>query len=127
MRERINKKTDGRNNPERKEVRVSINKSGLNAAGEQRYVLAIRFADESYKKVSDNGYIVIEIDKDLNRLYFLPAGPDEGFKLTGTKAQKARSISFTIYNCDDWTKMEGCYFLLKDPKEGIYYIDYSEE
>lgn len=71
MRERISKRQTGRNNPARKEVKIKINKSGLNADGEQRFSLAARFADDSYKKISDTGYMVVEIDRELKRIYFL--------------------------------------------------------
>lgn len=127
MRERIVKGTTGSNNIGRKEVRIKINKSGLSASGEQRYALAARFADESHKKVSNNGYSAVEIDRELHRIYFVPASPDEGFKFTGTKSEKNKSITFTIQNRKDWEDAEGCYFLLKDPKENLYYIDYSSK
>ena len=125
MRERIRKGATGSNNIGRKEVRIKINRAGLTATGEQRYALAARFADESYKKVSSNGYAAVEIDRELHRIYFVPAEPDEGFKFTGTKTEHNKSITFSIRNCDEWEETEGCYYLLKDPKEGTYYIDYS--
>lgn len=125
MRERISKKASGRNNTGRKEVKIKINKSGLKANGEQRYSLAARFADGSYKKVSDTGYAVVEIDRELHRIYFASADSDEGFKFTSTKSEKNMSITFTIQNREDWEETEGCYFLLKDHEEGLYYIDYS--
>lgn len=127
MRERIRKRQNGRNNPARKEVKIKINKSGLNANGEQRFSLAARFADDSYKKISDTGYMVVEIDRELKRIYFLPANSDDGFKLTSTKSENNKSITFTIQNHEDWEETQGCYFLLKDHKEGLYYIDYSEK
>ena len=127
MRERISKGATGGNNTGRKEVRLKINKSGLNAKGEQRFTMAARFADESYKKVSSNGYAAVEIDRELNRIYFVQADPDEGFKFTGAKSDKNKSITFTIQNIDEWKEVEGCYFLLKDVAEGFYYIDYSKK
>ena len=127
MRERINKKKTGGNNAGRREVRIKINKSGLLATGKQRYALAVRFADGSYKKVTNNGYIAVEIDRDLHRIYFVQAEPDEGFKLTGTKNENNKSITFSIYSRNEWEETEGCYFLLKDHEEGLYYIDYSNK
>ena len=125
-RERFTKQASGRNNTGRKEVKIKINRAGLNANGEQRYSLAVRFADDSHKKVSDTGYAVVEIDRDLRRVYFVPADSNDGFKLTSTKTEKKnKSITFTIHNCKEWEDVEGCYFLLKDPEEGLYYIDYS--
>ena len=123
MRERITKKGTGGHNSGRKEVRIKINRSGKSASGMQRYSIAARFADESYKKITDKSYIVPEIDRELNRIYFLPGEPDEGFKLTGTG--KTKSITFTRHDHNQWEETQGCYFLLKDPKEGTYYIDYS--
>lgn len=127
MRERIKKGAAGRNNIGRKEVLIKINKSGLTARGEQRYALAARFADESYKKVSSNGYAAVEIDRELRRIYFVPAEPDEGFKFVGTKTEHNKSLTFSIRSRDDWEETEGNYYLLKDPKEGTYYIDYSNK
>lgn len=123
MREKIRKGSAGGNNLGRKEVRIKINRSGKNAKGEQRYSVAVRFADESYKKITDKSYIAPDIDRELNRIYFLPAEPDEGFKLTGTG--RTKSITFTRHDHNQWEETQGCYFLLKDPKEGTYYIDYS--
>lgn len=125
MRERITKIKTGMNNTGRKEVRVKINKSGLNAGGEQRWVLAVRFANDSFKKITDNGYAAVEIDRDLKRMYFVKAEPDEGFKFTGSGSERGKSITFTIRDVEEWRIMEGCYFLLKDMEEGLYYIDYS--
>ena len=125
MRERISKIRTGGNNTGRKEVRVKVNRSGLSAYGEQRYSLAIRFAEESYKKITGEKYIVPEIDRDLKRIYFFPAAPDDGFKLTGTKSEHNKSITFTIKDMEQWKETEGCYFLLKDTKENAYYIDYT--
>ena len=127
MRERISKKTTGGNNIGRKEVRVKINKSGLSANGNQRYSLAIRFADGSHKKITSKGYVAVEIDKDIRRIYLVSADPDDGFKLTGKDSEQVKSITFTIYDPEDWRSIEGCYYLLKDPVDGSYYIDYSEE
>ena len=127
MRERISKKQTGRNNPARKEVKIKINKSGLNADGGQRFSLAARFADDSYKKITGTGYMVVEIDMELKRIYFIPASSDDGFKLTHTKTENNKSITFTIQNHEDWEETQGCYFLLKDHEEGLYYIDYSQK
>lgn len=125
MRERITKGSTGRNNSGRKEVRIRINRSGKDDSGVQRYSIAARFADESYKKITDKDYVVLEVDWELNRIYFLPGEPDEGFKLTGTG--KTKSITFTRNDIERWDEIQGCYFLLKDPKEKSYYIDYSSK
>ena len=127
MRERISKKRTGRNNPARKEVKIKINKSGLNADGGQRFSLAARFADDSYKKITGTGYMVVEVARELKRIYFIPASSDDGFKLTHTKTENNKSITFTIQNHEDWEETQGCYFLLKDHEEGLYYIDYSQK
>ena len=125
MRERIIKCAPGQNNSDRKDVRIRINSSGRNVRGEKRYALAVRFAGGSEKKCSSNGYVGVEIDREIHRIYFVPASPEEGFKLTAPKTTKSMSISFKIDDPDKWKDTEGCYFLLKDVEEGIYYIDYS--
>lgn len=81
--------------------------------------------DEMGKKITDKDYVVLEVDWELNRIYFLPGEPDEGFKLTGTG--KTKSITFTRNDIERWDEIQGCYFLLKDPKEKSYYIDYSSK
>ena len=125
-RERFTRRASGRNNTGRKEVKIKIIKAGLNASGEQRYSLAVRFADDSHKKISDTGYVVVERDRDLRRVYFVLADSNEGFKLTSTKTEKKnKSIKLAIQNRKEWEDAEGYYFLLKDPEEGLYYIDYS--
>lgn len=124
MRRRIIKNKCGRRSVDRKEVALRINKSGLSANGEQRYVVAVRFTADSYKKASNTGYVTVEVDDDLNRVYFAPSTSDEGYKLTcSTKNGTWKCITFTDDNIKWWREIEGDYNLLKDVAENLYYID----
>ena len=118
---RITKHNSGANTDGRKEVLVSTIKAGLSASGEQRWALSIRFANESHKKASDTGYVAVEIDDDLGRIYLLPADKTEGFKLV--KTGKMASISFTIKHKDEWGFICGEHDLLYDKDERAYYIE----
>lgn len=124
MRERITKNGTGRGNFDRKEVTLRINESGVDKYKKRRYVLAIRFTPESVKKVSDTGYVVPEIDRDMHRMYFVSATSMEGFKLTkSSKNGVNTSFSFRIDRREKWESYVGDYDLKKDVHEGIYYID----
>ena len=111
----------------RKEVSLRINKSGLNADGSQRWVVAVRFANESYKKASNTNYVAIEIDDELQRMYFLSSNNEEGYKLTCNKPESnIRNLSFAIDDAEEWKMHEGTYDLLIDSLEHIYYIDFAK-
>lgn len=126
MRRKIIKSGHGIRTEQGKEVLLRINKSGLNAKGEQRYVIALRFTSDSYKKASNTEFVSVEMDDDLNRMYFLSSDSKEGFKLSGNDG-KAKSISFTINNEEEWLDKVGDYILLKDVDEGLYYIDFGKK
>lgn len=124
MRHRITKMNTGRSAINRKEVAIRINKSGLSADGEQRFVVAIRFTDNAQKKASSSGYIVVETDDELNRLYFITAKQSEGYKLTASgKNSKFKSITFAVNHIDDWRTLAGDYDMKKDTNDNTYYID----
>lgn len=128
MREKIKKNNAGRGAVGRKEVALRINKSGLSADGTQRYVIAVRFTDESYKKASNTEYVLPEIDFDESRLYFVAATREEGYKLTNSsKSGTYKSITFSVNNIAKWKGFVGDYDLLKDRNSGDYYIDFSKK
>ena len=118
MRERIKKGTRGHYSNGEKEVHLSIQ-------GKQIVQVAIRFADQSWKKVSNTGFVAIETDWDEKRLYFVPDSKSEGFKLSGEKS--VRTISFTTHEKPKWERYIGDYNLLKDSMSGDYYIDLIEK
>lgn len=127
MRRRITKNGTGRSTNGRKEVAVSICKSGLSADGRQRYVLSIRFADGAYKKASGSGYVAVEIDDELGRMYFVESNRAEGFKLVKTNDKTSvQYFSFTIKNREEWEGACGEYDLLFDTNERIYYIEFDK-
>lgn len=128
MRKRIVKGTGGgRGSVNRKEVALRTNKAGLNADGSQRWSIAVRFTADSFKKASDTGFVAVEIDDELKRLYFVPASSKEGYKLTGSsKGNTFKNITFSVKNVEEWEEYEGDYDLLKDVKENLYYIDLRE-
>lgn len=123
MRERIVKQSVKRGRTDIKEVALRINKSGLNAEGHQRFVVAVRFTDNSYKKVSNTGYVAVEIDRDMSRLYFVPSSNEVGYKLSCSRGGSFKSITFTVADIDEWRGYVGDYNLLKDVDENVYYID----
>ena len=91
----ITKTNKGRGAIGRKEVALRINKSGLSADGEQRYVVAIRFTEDAHKKATSTGYIKLGVDDEYNRFYFFTAKQSEGFKLTASGSNsKFKNISF---------------------------------
>lgn len=127
MRRKITKALKGRATTNRKEVALRINRSGLNAKGLPRYVLAVRFTDESYKKASRTEYVGVEIDDELSRMYFTSSNNIEGYKLSASgKTSKYKSISFSIEDLDEWADKVGDYDLLKDNNEQLYYIDFAK-
>ena len=127
MRHRIAKANVGRSTINRKDVALRINKSGLSADGNQRYVVAIRFTDNAYKKASKSEYVVLEIDDEFNRLYFITAEQDEGYKLTASgKNAKFKSITFAVNHIDDWEALVGDYDMKKDINYNTYYIDLAK-
>ena len=124
MRHKIVKANIGRSASNRKEVALRINKSGLSANGEQRFVVAVRFTENAAKKASGSGYVALELDDDLNRLYFITASQSDGYKLTGSgRATKFKCISFTASNVDEWRDLVGGYDMKKDTTDNSYYID----
>ena len=127
MRRKITKALKGRATTNRKEVALRINRSGLSAKGLPRYVLAVRFTDESYKKASRTEYVGVEIDDELSRMYFVSSDNIEGYKLSASgKSSKYKSISFSIDNVDEWSDKVGDYDLLKDNNEQLYYIEFEK-
>lgn len=127
MRRKITKALKGRATTNRKEVALRINRSGLSAKGLPRYVLAVRFTDESYKKASRTEYVGVEIDDELSRMYFVSSDNIEGYKLSASgKSSKYKSISFSIDNVDEWSDKVGDYDLLKDNNEQLYYIEFAK-
>lgn len=128
MRRRIVKQRTGKSARNRKEVALKINKSGLSADGTQRYVLAVRFTNESYKKASNSDYVAVEIDDELKRMYFVTSDNEYGYKLTTSgKGSTYKSISFTIDDVNEWVDLVGDYDLLKDNNELLYYIDFAKK
>ena len=127
MRRKITKALKGRATTNRKEVALRINRSGLSAKGLPRYVLAVRFTDESYKKASRTEYVGVEIDDELSRMYFVSSDNIEGYKLSASgKSSKYKSISFSIDSVDEWSDKVGDYDLLKDNNEQLYYIEFAK-
>ena len=123
-----NKKDGGRiADDEHKEVRIGIDESGKTANGEQRFSLALRFYEGAHKKITDGNYMITGLNKELHRIYFASASSVEGYKLSSPKGSKAKIVKFTIDNREDYEEAKGCYYLLKDVDEGLYYIDYSNK
>lgn len=124
MRHKITKIDTGRARLNKKEASIRINKSGLSADGQQRYVVAIRFTEDGQKKASSNGYVAMETDDELNRLYFMTAKQSDGYKLSASgKNAKSKSITFAVRHIEDWKAILGDYDMKKDAKDGTYYID----
>ena len=127
MRKRIIKDGNGRGTTHRKEVSLRVNKSGLSADGNQRYVIAIRFAESAIKKASSSQYVAVEVDDETNRLYFVTAEQNEGYKLTASgKGAKVKSITFSVRNIESWRPLVGDYDMKKDVSDNTYYIDIAE-
>lgn len=122
-RERLIKASVGRG-MNRKEVALRVNKAGLNAAGKQRWAIAFRFADDSYKKASDSEWVTVEIDKDEKKLFFVTGNSKTGYKLCGNA--NVKTITINVFDIDFWNELVGDYNLRKDIKSGDYYIDFSE-
>lgn len=124
MRERISKHHCGKSGSGKKEVTITINKSGLSAKGEVKYAVAVRFAHESVKKISKTGFAAIEIDREMKRLYFVPEDKNEGYRISCPANRASRPvISFTVNNIDEWRGYAGEYDLCKDVSDGSYYVD----
>lgn len=124
MRYRISKKSTGRGTINRKEVALRVNKAGLLADGEQRYSVAMRFTEEAQKKATSSGFVILEVDTDFNRLYFITANEKDGYKLTASDENaKVKSFSFTPSSIDSWRPLIGDYEMKKDVNDNTYYID----
>ena len=128
MRRRITRQANGkRATSNMKEVSLSVNKAGLNTDGSQRYSVVIRFANESYKKVSSTGYVVPEIDDEMGGMYFVESNEKEGFKLSNHSNGSDnvnKHFVFTIYNKEEWDNKVNDYNLLRDVSEQLYYIEF---
>lgn len=126
MRKRIVKQGNGKRiTKDMKEVALNVTRSGLNTDGSQRWVVSIRFANESHKKVSNTGFVFPEIDEEMNRMYFVEADGNEGYTLSENKNNSAsRHFAFTIYDTDLWESRKGDYNLLRDVNEQLYYIEF---
>jgi len=110
----------------RREVLLKINKGGLYANGTQRWSLAIRFTDESYKKVTTSEYVGVGYIEETSRLVFWTESRESGYKLScSSKGGKFKSITIPCDDVDFWSGREGTYDLLKDVKSNAYYIDLS--
>ena len=128
MRVPIKKRATGRSAAKRKEVALRINKSGKLASGEPRYVVAIRFTNESYKKASSTGFVIPEVDFEEGKLYFTSGTEKEGYKLVASgKGSTFKSITFSIDDLNVWHPFIGDYDLLKDNESQDYYIDFSKK
>ena len=117
MREQIVKGTRGRYSNDEKEVLLSLQ-------GKQIVQVAIRFANQSWLKVSNSGYVGFEIDREMKQLFFVSADKDTGYKLTGEVS--TRTAKFTTHNAEEWKPFIGNYVLLKDQISGDYYIDLTK-
>ena len=128
MRRRITKAGRGRAMSNRKDVSLKLNKSGLSADGRQRWVVAVRFANDSHLKASNTEYVAIEIDDVKGRMYFISSNNSEGFKLcVNNKNSKTKNISFSIDDIREWEAHEGVYDMLHDDAERLYYIDFAKK
>lgn len=118
MRQRIKKGVRGHYSNGEKEVHLSVQ-------GKQIVQVAIRFANQSWIKVSNTGYVALDIDWEMMQLFFVPESKDNGYKLSGQKS--VRTVTFTTHDVDKWRAFVGDYVLLKDQKSGDYYIDLKKE
>lgn len=118
MRQRIEKGVRGHYSYGDKEVRLSIQ-------GKQIVQVAIRFANQSWEKVSNTDFVALDIDWDMKQLFFVPANKDDGYKLSGEKT--VRTAAFTVHDAEAWRPFIGDYVLLKDQASGDYYIDLTAE
>lgn len=107
----------------KKDVHLSLNKNGYSKSGKIRYAATIRFRGDSYKKATESDYITLEYDDDLNRLYFLTATEDEGFKLTQSNGKSESKYFSFLADEDIWRPFTGEYYLLRDVEKNKYYID----
>lgn len=128
MRVPIKKRGAGRSAAKRKEVALRINKSGKTASGKPRYVVAIRFTNESYKKASSTGFVIPEVDFEEGKLYFTSGTEKEGYKLVASGRNSTfKSITFSIDEPIIWKPYISDYDLLKDTESQDYYIDFSKK
>ena len=96
------------------------------ADGTQRYAVAARFSGDAAKKASKTEYVVMELDDETNRLYFITASPENGYKLIPTSkngVSERKTATFTVDNVAEWRGYIGDYDLIKDVSDGTYYID----
>lgn len=124
----INKRGNRQTSLSKKDVKVTINKNGKSRkTGEVLHAVAIRFMNESFKKVTANGYVSIGFDLDLGRVYFSTAEGKTGFKLTqNSKGDKVRYLQLSAKNGIDWHGHTGEYDLTYDADNKLYYIDISK-
>ena len=124
MRRRIEKGTSGRGARSNREVKLNVIKSGKYADGSQRFAVSIRFAENAHTKASNTGYVVIDLDDETNRLYFVPSNSNKGYMMTSPdKKSKCKGITFPTRNTEEWEKLNGEYDFKKDVSDGTYYID----
>ena len=108
----------------RKEVVISINKDGLDAKGNERRKIAIRFTNESVKKASQTGFVRVGVDKDTKRIYFSSAQQKDGYQLTtATRKGTPNSVTITVVDIEKWKSYVGEYNMKKDLTNDLYYID----
>ena len=107
-----------------KEVMLSINAAGKNADGSDRSSIRIRFTKDACKKASSTGFVVVEIDEERGRLYFLDGTAASGYTLTGKG--EVKTITITIHDNKYWEPYLGEYDMLNDVSEKLYYIDFAK-
>lgn len=108
----------------RKEVVISINKDGLDAKGNERRKVAIRFTNESVKKASQTDFVRVGVDKEKKRIYFSSASKKDGYQLTAaTRKGTPNSVTITVVDIEKWKSYVGEYNMKKDLTNDLYYID----
>ena len=124
-RKRLSKGNGGRPSAIKgKEVMLSINAAGKNADGSDRSSIRIRFTKDACKKASSTGFVIVEIDEERGRLYFLDGTSASGYTLTGKG--DAKTITITIHDNGYWEPFLGEYDMLNDVSEKLYYIDFAK-
>ena len=114
----------GSGNREPKDISVSLSKGGT----PDTKIGTVYFRGDSQKKLAaDCAYITIEIDTDLERMYFVPSDRIHGYKLSVSQNAIVRTLSCGMQlrgaNIEAWDPFVGDFDLVYDKSEKLWYID----
>ena len=114
-------KLKGRKEPNKGDIKISSTRKN-----NKRQAVMIKIAPELVKLSFKSDYIAVGYDSNnVNRLYFAPTDPINGFSLCYLEREKwyQMQISKPKERIPNIENFNGSYSLYYDEQEGAYYID----